>query len=71
MGLIDERFTLARCSSPRTIPARRPPTQFSAVLVAAATDDFLDRVQQLARQSSMGIPLNYPDFAIARSSQGR
>jgi hypothetical protein len=50
--LLDERFTLGWCSSLRTTPANRPPTQFPVVLVAAATGDFLDRVQHCRKPPS-------------------
>lgn len=43
--MLGEHFTLPWCSSLRTTPAHQPPTQFSVVLVAAATGDLLDRVQ--------------------------
>jgi hypothetical protein len=45
--VLGEHFTLPWCSSLRTTPAHQPPTQFSVVLVAAATGDLLDRVQQI------------------------
>lgn len=48
--MLGEHFTLPWCSSLRTTPAHQPPTQFSVVLVAAATGDLLDRVQQADRE---------------------